>query len=1061
MALARYTFLPWLRRGTANAISVPATAASRAAIAVGLSVNDGTATGAPITKAFLLAGPGDVMGFNRDQIVRTEPRSWVTDFEPNYLAFVEFYDEDFCWRHTPAPPDPASHRLVPWLTLVVLADGEFALNQLPGRPLPSVVITGDAKLYFPPPDQAWAWAHVQVTGNFGNGPAPDPAQLASALAGAPDSGVCRLLCSRRLVPDSGYTAFVVPTFEVGRKAGLQIAFDDATESGTAIAWAQGAQEYPFYHQWYFRTGHSGDFEDLVERIQARAVDQRVGVREMDIAAPGFGMADLVAPADASPDPRIVGLEGALRAPTMRPIPLAPTSTFPEQAAVVVNRPADVQEIAPDSDPVIAPPLTGGWHALVNRVDPAAMSNWVNALNLDPRERAASGLGSRAIEVGQEHYMALAWEQVGEVLAANRRVNGFRFSAATADKLFTRHIEPASTPTVLALTAPVFSRVMGSPLTMRGLLASSRMPNAALSPAFRKLMRPRGLVARRAIPEPMRRGLVGAVALAANDQRISAAGTPPPVAGPTIEAVAAEVPLPDGDAGAATLRYVVIIALALLLGIFALAMLGGFAGLLILIGAVTIAGAIVAVARRRRAASIAANNLDLAAITPERLPAEPPPTFAPGPAGADMPPPDSAAAAQFAEAHREFVAKIAVHQPPALQRPALDLVNARSKVSKAIAPAIAYPRRADRAIRIGNQSLSDYARGAYSGALVAGEALAPIMPVMAYPDIRDAMYAPLAALSDELFVPNLGLVAPNTVSLMLTNSVFIEAYMAGANYEFARELLWREYPTDCRGSPFRQFWDIDATPTPGLVGAARAAALKDIRPLHEWGAPSALGTHPVNGRDLPADRIVLVLRGDLLKRYPNTIVYAQRAVWSSDARHRNELALYDEEGAKALAGIDDPNLRYPAFRATVAPDLHFIGFDLSLEEARGDPALDETAQARTTLPADRLGWFFALQEILAEPRLGLDEEVPAAEMRSDYKWDNFSWENVDLGSGLMIDLARPLVSEPEGTMPADKTLSWLIAGGATAADIAGILNQKPVLVAWHARQMLEAGKIDEV
>ena len=31
-------------------------------------------------------------------------------------------------------------------------------------------------------------------------------------------------------------------------------------------------------------------------------------------------------------------------------------------------------------------------------------------------------------------------------------------------------------------------------------------------------------------------------------------------------------------------------------------------------------------------------------------------------------------------------------------------------------------------------------------------------------------------------------------------------MVGLNHEMARELLWREYPTDQRGSYFRQFWD---------------------------------------------------------------------------------------------------------------------------------------------------------------------------------------------------------------------------------------------------------------
>ena len=48
-----------------------------------------------------LVGPGDVTGLQARQVIRTEPRAGVTDFEPNYLAAVDFYDEDFPWRYTP------------------------------------------------------------------------------------------------------------------------------------------------------------------------------------------------------------------------------------------------------------------------------------------------------------------------------------------------------------------------------------------------------------------------------------------------------------------------------------------------------------------------------------------------------------------------------------------------------------------------------------------------------------------------------------------------------------------------------------------------------------------------------------------------------------------------------------------------------------------------------------------------------------------------------------------------------------------------------------------------
>ena len=72
-----------------------------------------------------------------------------------------------------------------------------------------------------------------------------------------------------------------------------------------------------------------------------------------------------------------------------------------------------------------------------------------------------------------------------------------------------------------------------------------------------------------------------------------------------------------------------------------------------------------------------------------------------------------------------------------------------------------------------------------------------------------MYRPLADLSSELFVPNVNLIEQNSVTLLETNQRFIEGYMVGLNHEMARELLWREFPTDQRGTPFRQFWDVTA------------------------------------------------------------------------------------------------------------------------------------------------------------------------------------------------------------------------------------------------------------
>ena len=159
-----------------------------------------------------------------------------------------------------------------------------------------------------------------------------------------------------------------------------------------------------------------------------------------------------------------------------------------------------------------------------------------------------------------------------------------------------------------------------------------------------------------------------------------------------------------------------------------------------------------------------------------------------------------------------------------------------------------------------------------------------MPVMAYPDIELPMYRPLKDLQKDNFVPNLHLVPPDTISLMLTNPPVIESYMVGLNHEFARELLWREYPTDQRPSTFRQFWDVVALRRHREPSAlALAEKVRDIKRIHEWPVERTLGTH--NNR-LPADdkpRVVLIIRGELLKRYPDTIIYAQQARWGDPPR----------------------------------------------------------------------------------------------------------------------------------------------------------------------------------
>jgi hypothetical protein len=89
--------------------------------------------------------------------------------------------------------------------------------------------------------------------------------------------------------------------------------------------------------------------------------------------------------------------------------------------------------------------------------------------------------------------------------------------------------------------------------------------------------------------------------------------------------------------------------------------------------------------------------------------------------------------------------------------------------------------------------------------------------------------------------------------------------------------------------------------------------------------------------------VLLVKGELLRRYPNAIIYAAKAKLVAGGKHE----LTDEHQAPILFG-------------TLDPDVRFFGFALSADEVKGVPG-----------SAARPGWFFVIQEHPAEPRFGVD------------------------------------------------------------------------------------------
>ena len=366
---------------------------------------------------------------------------------------------------------------------------------------------------------------------------------------------------------------------------------------------------------------------------------------------------------------------------------------------------------------------------------------------------------------------------------------------------------------------------------------------------------------------------------------------------------------------------------------------------------------------------------------------------------------------------------------------------------------------------------------------------PLEEIMAAPTFPQAMYEPLRDMSHNLLLPGVERIPQNTIGILQANRRFLESYMCGLNHEFAGELLWRGYPTDQRGSYFRQFWDvseyiarqeeldkllkawlkerkinsIDALNRaererlivklgPADVGdpsvlsdqelnwqlvklvqrSALAEKLRDVKLLTQWKG-NALGHNEYRtGKEL-----VLVIRGDLLRRYPDALIYAIKAV-----KHDGKLV----PGLPEFADPAEQQERiFPVFGAALPPDLTFLGFPFAADAARGneqDP-----------------GMYFVLEERVGRVRFGLDDQVPEL----FETWDDLSWSHFGLQEavGNYLD-SGTITNQPY--MNSGKVWNDEDSSGkpqSSSATRAWITFQKPARIAVHASQMLPEPTIKDI
>lgn len=268
-----------------------------------------------------------------------------------------------------------------------------------------------------------------------------------------------------------------------------------------------------------------------------------------------------------------------------------------------------------------------------------------------------------------------------------------------------------------------------------------------------------------------------------------------------------------------------------------------------------------------------------------------------------------------------------------------------------------------------------------------------------PQFSRPMSEPLAERFPELMLPGLGSVPAEGVAVVESNPAFVEAFLVGANQELNYELLWRGLPSDRQATPFHRFWN-------------HAGDARDIDNVSTWAAESAAGSHVIS-----AVAMVLLVRGEIVRRYPTMMVSVVPAVWNRDGTRR--------PGSSGMT--------LPAFRGRIGEDVLYVGFSgLTPEAVIGAPT-----------PAGPPGSYFLLSENVGDPRFGLDlTGGTTPPTRATLSWTQL---NLPPTAAYATPSAFPVVPDASFN-PAT----------ATAATMASLVRQRPFRAFMHGSLLVRSG-----
>jgi hypothetical protein len=324
-------------------------------------------------------------------------------------------------------------------------------------------------------------------------------------------------------------------------------------------------------------------------------------------------------------------------------------------------------------------------------------------------------------------------------------------------------------------------------------------------------------------------------------------------------------------------------------------------------------------------------------------------------------------------------------------------------------------------------------------------VAAFEPLEREPSIDLPLSRHVAEEDPRFIVPNVSGLPHDTVVLLEENRQFLAALMVGANDELNRELRWREAPISLSQTVLRRFWDRGA--------AWQQSGADDIDSITTWS--TRLGDDFGDA----APRLVIAIKAELVRRYPELLVAVNRQQIPSNGRWKHDRGETFE----------------PLFFGKLGSDVAYFGFDLTLTDLQQrlnetyvviyEPpgrfrfGLDIASYARRAARANyaKTALPFATATLATQPRLATSATLqavlthePAAVGPVPLNTDDLSWQHL-VGKLLpsdYIDFSKQVAF-------ADGDPAW--GPSRNSASLARATRQKPLRAVLRASEIVPDGQ----